>query len=175
MEAWLDRRLGSLMAPGEPYLAAVAAGTLGRLWAPSDPGTALDRLLQGHAHPPGCARAWAEGLPADARAHLLTAAFDDLGDCHDALDVLRSERVHDDPSELVEATWSRLVEARERLACIRWVLGGGSGAAVPELDPELVSLDDRAVAAWSEQPGREVAPWQAEVAASEPHAWWGAP
>ncbi len=175
VEDWLVERVAPLLDASDAYARAAGVGCLARGWAPRDRQAALGRLLAGEPGLPDRARRWAASLSDEQRRGLVRIAVDQVGACEEALERLSDAASAGDDAtarqELVE-----LVERRDLLASVRWVLTRGEGGA-SELDQDLATLDDEVRVRWSERPhptGLEAVQWVRELAAREPDAWWSA-
>lgn len=163
----MERRTRSTSLLGR----AIAAGAWGRWWTPLDPADAVKRLLAGQESPIELASAWALSLPDAARDHLVHAGRVEVEAAFATLEALREAAVLGD-ADAVRAEWSELVEQREALACVSWVLLRGGDL---RLEHALHALDALAEARASERPRAEpTVPWQAVVHVGEPTAWWAA-
>jgi len=173
LEGWLVDRLEPLERAGGVYQQAAALGTLARLWAPQDVASELRRLMRGELSAPGRIRAWAMTLDDPVRQGLVEGARRDVGACHERLDELRSAAVEASDESAREALRG-LVERRDVIESVRWLLAAGRGS-VAELDDVLREVDERARDSWRDRPrpsGLEEVIWLGELAARDPYAWW---
>jgi hypothetical protein len=169
VEPWLRERMATLERADTAYGRAIVAGTWGRCWSPLDRAGALKQLLAGEGSPVDRAGAWAEGLPPGIREVLLREARSAIASAAGALEDLRADAVEGDVAA-IRRRWDHLVEVREALACVAWVL---LRAGDDRVEAELRALDRRVEARGSERPPPGPrARWQEVVRVGEPGAWW---